>query len=136
SARTWFVAILAIHIFYCGQEFFKTLSFVQQTGITYTNEKSILLIGALLPVISLSIAPQVWADVNRRDIAAARLVLCNVSLALLISLGDGKNAYFGNARAYYLENYEICSPNQQTSWVYIQHFGGRSFFVHAIDKRI
>jgi hypothetical protein len=117
-------------------DFYQAVSRYRAATFYFENEISVLLIALLLFVVGAGLAIHAYLAFAKLSLQIVALVLLQSSVSMAAGYSDGKAVYNGAQQVYFLVNKEICEPGGVRDWVHIGAFGGQTFFMNTIDKRL
>ena len=118
------------------KDFYQAVSSYQAISFHFANEPSVLAIAALLFFVGAGLAIySCRAEAGLRGQIAA-LVLVQSAVSMAAGYSDGKAVYNGAVQVHFLENKELCESGGVRDWVLLGAFGGQTFFMNTIDKRL
>lgn len=118
------------------KDFYQAVSRYQSTSFHFANEISVLFIAALLFAVGAGIALYSYRALAGLPAQVVALVLVQSSVSMAAGYSDGKAVYNGAVEVHFLENKDICEPGGVRDWVLLGAFGGQTFFMNTIDKRM
>jgi hypothetical protein len=118
------------------KEFYQAVSRYVAIDFHFANETSVLAIAALLFGAGVCLAYYSHRALAEMPVQIAALVLVQSSVSMAAGYSDGKVIYNGAAQVHFLGNKELCEPGGIRDWVFLGRFGGQTFFMNTIDKRL
>lgn len=102
----------------------------------FANELNVIIYAICLFSAGMSAAYYSYRFSTSLHVQIAALVLVQSSVSMAAGYSDGKAVYSGAIEIHFLENKEICDPGGIRNWVFLGSFGGQTFFMNTIDKRL
>jgi hypothetical protein len=118
------------------KEFYQATSRYVAIDFHFANETSVLAIAGLLFGAGVCLAYYAHRALAELPVQIAALVLVQSSVSMAAGYSDGKAIYNGAAEVHFLGNKELCEPGGIRDWVFLGTFGGQTFFMNTIDKRL
>lgn len=118
------------------KEFYQAVTRYVATDFHFANETTVLAIATLLFGAGVTLAYYSHRALQELPVQIAALVLVQSSVSMAAGYSDGKAIYNGAAQVHYLGNKELCESGGVRDWVFLGSFGGQTFFMNTIDKRL
>jgi len=118
------------------KDIYQAISRYVSVDFHYTNEFNVLVYAILLFCAGISAAYYSYRSLPVLRTQIAVLVLVQLSVSMAAGYSDGKAVYNGAIEVHFLGNKELCEPGGLRDWVLLGSFGGQTFFMNTIDKRL
>ena len=117
-------------------DFYQAMTGFFRSDFDYENEKSVLVISALLFAAGCGFAYRIYRHENGLLTSATALILIQLAATVSAGYSDGKAIFNGAANVFFLDNKNLCEPGGIRDWVYLGKFSSKTFFMNTIDKRL
>lgn len=131
-----FFYLLFLYVFAFLKDLYEAIFRYVTVDFHYTNELNVLVYAVLLFCAGISATYYAYQSLPALRIQIAALVLVQSSVTMVAGYSDGKAVYNGAAEVHFLGNKELCEPGGLRDWVLLGSFGGQTFFMNTIDKRL
>lgn len=118
------------------KEFYQAAARYLSADFHFANEATVLLIAVLLFAAGAVLAFYAHRTASELSVQVAALILTQSAVSVVAGYSDGKALFNGALQVHFLDNKELCEPEGVRDWVYLGVFGGRTFFMNTIDKRL
>jgi hypothetical protein len=117
-------------------EFHQAATRYLNADFRFNNETTVLLIALLLFLAGVALTCYAYRATSDISIKVAALIFAQSAVSVAAGYSDGKTLFNGALQIHFLGNNELCEPAGVSDWVYLGAFGGRTFFMNTIDKRL
>lgn len=130
------IYLIFLYTFVFVSDFYQATSLFLDVNFYFENEKSVLLIAALLFTIGAGLAIYSFRALPWLPLQITALVLVQAAVSMIAGYKDGKTVYNGAQQVYFLENKEVCEKDGVRDWLHLGTFSSQTFFMNTIDKRL
>lgn len=128
--------LIAMYAVAFAKEFYQAVTRYIDIDFHFPNEFSVLLVTSLFFLAGVAAAYYAHRSSVKLHVQIAALILVQSAVTTAAGYADGKALYNGAAEVHFLGNKELCEPGGLRDWVYLGNFGGQTFFMNTIDKRL